>query len=159
NPDGPSCRVWDAATGRPVTDWFGTDFGESVCFSPDSRSVAFASGRELLIYDARTGRPAAPPMPHGHQVKVWHGAFSPDGRRVVPGCLDSQARVWDTTTGRQTVPAMKHAHYADGGSFSPDGRWVLTQCADGTARVWDAASGAPRCDPMRHPAGLSGTSF
>jgi WD40 repeat protein len=159
NTDEPTCRVWDAATGRPVTDWFGTGSGWCICFSPDSRSVAFDSGHALLIHDARTGQPVTPPMTHGHSVKVARGCFSPDGRRIVTGCLDALARVWDTTTGRQTVPAMKHAHYVEPGFFSPDGRWVLTHSADGTARVWDAATGAPRCDPMRHPAGLSGAGF
>ena len=87
-------------------------------------------------------------MQHGHQVLVSAPyGFSPDGRRIVTGCLDTLVRIWDTTTGQQAVPPMKHADYAYA-SFSPDGRWVLSWSSDGTARVWarpPAPRGAIRC--------------
>jgi serine/threonine protein kinase len=159
NPGDATCRVWDAATGRPVTDRLPSDKAYLARFSPDSRLIALANERILRLYDARTGQPASPPMPHGHQVELSSsGSFSPDGRRIVTGCLDSQVRVWDTATGRQVVPAMRYTHYA-GASFSPDGRWVLSRSSDGTARVWDATTGAPRCDPMRHPGGVDEAVF
>jgi WD40 repeat protein/serine/threonine protein kinase len=157
-PGEPTCRVWDATTGRPVTDWFGTAHGETACFSPDSRSVAFDDDNILRILDARTGRPVAPPMPHGALVRVWHRCFSPDGRRVVTGCMDHLVRIWDTRTGQQAVPAMKQRSSC-WGNFSADGRWVVSQSDDGTSQVWDAATGVPRCDQMRHPYGAQLAEF
>jgi WD40 repeat protein/serine/threonine protein kinase len=158
-PDVPTCRIWDAATGRPVTDWFHCFPNAQARFSPDSRFVAFQQMDMLRICDARTGQPATPPMPHGHQVRLdrLHG-FSPDGRRIVTGCHDTLVRIWDTTTGQQTVPVMKHAHHCSA-AFSPDGRRVLSWSYDGTARVWGADTGAPRCDPMRHPAAVESAVF
>jgi WD40 repeat protein/serine/threonine protein kinase len=157
-PGEPTLRVWDAATGQPVTDWFGSAHGETAAFSPDSHSVAFDDMAVLRILDSRTGRPVAPPMPHGSQLRLWGRCFSPDGHQVVTGCLDRLVRVWDIRTGQQVVPAMKHADKT-WGYFSPDGRWVVSQGDDGTAQVWDAATGAPRCDQMRHPGGPQGAEF
>src|SRR5262249_35283037 len=159
SPDVPTCRTWDATTGRPVSDWFHCYPNAQARFSPDSRFIALQHQEVLRIYNARTGQPATPPMPHGHQVFVSAPyGFTPDGRRIVTGCLDSLVRIWDTTTGQQTVPPMKHAHYASA-SFSPDGRWVLSWSNDGTARVWSAPTAAPRCDPMRPPAVVTWAVF
>jgi WD40 repeat protein/tetratricopeptide (TPR) repeat protein len=159
-PDVPSCRIWDATTGRPVTDWLVSRDNWEARFSPDSRFVAVTQEGVLRIYDARTGQPTSPPMPHGPQVGLCLRSFSPDGRRIVTGCQDGAVRIWDTTTGKQTVPAMNHANMIRA-SFSPDGRWVLSWPSAGgdTARVWNAATGAPRCDPMRHPAAVSFAEF
>ncbi len=154
-------RIWDAATGRPVSDWIPPDGLSVGGFSPDSRRVALPSVHSLLILDARTGRPVSPPMPHNHEVTLHPvHSFSPDGRRIVTGCLDGNVRIWDTTSGKLTIPAMKHPNY-NGASFSPDGRWVLSRCMDGdnSVRVWDAATGAPRCDPMHHPSGVYFAEF
>jgi WD40 repeat protein/tetratricopeptide (TPR) repeat protein len=159
---GQPFRIWDAATGRPVSDWIPTHNFALGCFSPDSRRVALPGEHSsFLVYDARTGRPVSPPMAQNHNVTLHPvRSFSPDGRRVVTGCLDGNVRIWDTTTGKLTVPAMKHPTY-NGASFSPDGRWVLSKCwaGDNSARVWDAATGAPRCDPMRHPAPVNFAEF
>ena len=80
--------------------------------------------------------------------------FSPDGRRIVTGCLDSTGAGLGHGDRHETVPAMKHTHWH--GAYiqprRPPGA-VLEQRRD-TARVWDAATGAPRCDPMRHPAAV-----
>ena len=160
-PDDPTCRVWDAATGQPVTDWLPSDLAFYAFFSPDSRLIALPNYRVLQLYDARTGQPASPPMSHGGRATPSStDCFSPDGRRIVTGCLDSLVRVWDTATGKQTVPAMKQTHW-NGALFSPDGHWVLSWSAagDDTARVWNAATGAPRCDPMRHPAPVRDADF
>ena len=154
--------MWDAATGRPVSDWFVmTKRGQTGFFSPDSRLVAVCSGFSLKIHDARTGQPVAPPMPHNHLAHARRAAASaPTGRRIVTGCLDGTVRVWNTTDGKLAVPAMKHTHW-NGASFSPDGRWVLSWSwsGDQTVRIWNAATGAPRCDPMRHPAPVSYAEF
>ncbi len=149
-PDYPTWRVWDAETGLPVTDWMTSDFAVSAHFSPDSKLVAVPNGHNLLIYDARSGRQVAPPMPHGSTPTLTtYNSFSPDSRRVVTGCVDNVARVWDVATGQLTA-SMQHKQWVQA-SFSPDGRRVLTSCTDGTARAWDSKTGAATCDPLHHP--------
>ena len=44
------------------------------------------------VWDASTGDPISPPLPHGGDVT--RVAFSPDGHRLVTGGLDGKARVW-----------------------------------------------------------------
>lgn len=159
--NGLSCRVWDADTGRPVSDWLAFSGAREARFSPDGRSLAVIEGQSLRIYNSRTGRPASPPMGHNHNVRLAPlRSFSPDGRRIVTGGLDRTVRIWNTTTGKLTAPAMNHFHW-NAAAFSPDGHWVLSWswAGDNTARMWNAATGAQRCDPMRHPDALNYAEF
>jgi WD40 repeat protein len=157
------CRVWDAATGRPVLDRFLSHFRHRVIFSPDSRSIVLCNpSNTLRVLDARTGRPNAPPLPLSREIfgdTFGERSFSRDGRRIAVDCLDRVSRVWDMTTGAVIASPPKFSDLNTHSSFSPDGRWVLTACNDGTARVWNADTGALRFDPMRHPAMVHNAVF
>jgi WD40 repeat protein len=107
---------------------------------------------------------------------VWCVSFSPDGRRLVSGSLESAPtsdlrnrellhplRIWDAATGRQLVSW----HANTGGmvqavAFSPDGRELASlgpppsdaagQIADQVIEFWDPESGKQ----LRRIAGSSG---
>jgi WD40 repeat protein len=135
-------RVWDAATGGPVTDWFASDAWNPGCFSRDGRLLAFGRHHgELHIVDARTGLPTGPPIRMGGEFSLSPSdCFSPDGRRIVTGGYT--VRVWDTATGRP-VAVMQQGVW-NWAAFSADGRRVLSSNREG-ARLWNAATGAPLC--------------
>jgi WD40 repeat protein len=93
--DDNAARVWDAATGQPLTPPLrhgGAVF--RVAFSPDGRRLLTASDENTArVWDADTGELLCPPLKH--QGVVLHAAFSPDGRRVVTASTDGTARVWE----------------------------------------------------------------
>ena len=76
-----------------------------------------------------------------HEDAVTHGAFSPEGDRVVTSSFDQTARVWNTADGKALAILEGHKGVLKLAVFSPDGRQILTGSVDGTARVWDAATG------------------
>jgi hypothetical protein len=139
---GPSIRIWDVATSRPV--------GASIprkdeiwafAFRRDGRRLLTAgSDRQAQIWDAETGEPAAAPMLH--ESAVWQAQFSPDGTRVLTSTSRGMARLWDASTGHPlTEPFPDHpvsVHIIMSPSttarFSPDGLRVVLPCADHAAR-------------------------
>jgi hypothetical protein len=91
-----TARVWDAATGAPVTPLLKHGRGLiRVAFSPDGRRVATGGGGgyDARVWDVATGEALGPPLKH--RGWVYHVAFSPDGRRLATTCHDGTARVWN----------------------------------------------------------------
>ena len=69
-------------------------------------------------------------------------AFSPDGKTILTGCQDKEARLWDAATG-QFIGLLEHQGGVTAVAFSPDGKTILTGSLDGTVRLWDADPGQP----------------
>jgi tetratricopeptide (TPR) repeat protein len=154
-----TARVWDAATGQPVTPPLkhnGSVF--HAAFSPDGRCVVTASlDRTARVWDAATGQPITPPLKHGGPVQ--YAALSPNGRCVVTASGDQSARVWDAATGQPVTPPLKHNGWVSHAAFSPDGRCVVTASADQTARVWDVGTGQPLTPRLKHNGVVSHAAF
>jgi WD40 repeat protein/serine/threonine protein kinase len=145
-----TARVWDAASGSPVTPPLKHyDPILYAAFSPDGRRVSTASDDGTArVWDAATGEPVTPPLRHGNKVR-W-ASFSPDGSRLATACWDGTARLWDLAPAGPAVPPLPHRGDLVHLAFRSDGGFIGTASADGTARVWDAATGLPVTPPLRH---------
>jgi WD40 repeat protein len=73
-------RVWDVASGRPVSLMHHQDYIPHVAFSPDSRRVVTISGGKVQVWDAATGQPITPPLLH---PGVQYASFSLNSRGVL----------------------------------------------------------------------------
>jgi WD40 repeat protein/tetratricopeptide (TPR) repeat protein len=101
--------------------------------------------RYKAVITGNQGRPVPP------WVREYLAAsFSPDGRLVVVGCVDSTARILEVATGREVVTPLRHDNWVRAVAFGPDNRRVLTGSHDMTARLWDATTGEPLTPPLRH---------
>jgi WD40 repeat protein/tetratricopeptide (TPR) repeat protein/tRNA A-37 threonylcarbamoyl transferase component Bud32 len=143
-------RVWNAATGDPVTKALQhSQCVRSATFSPDGRWVATACGTtsyppgkgHAQVWDATTGKEVTRPLPH--EGSVAEVVFSPDGQRLVTACQDRKAHVWDVKTGTEVLPPLEHKGAVRSAIFSPDGRRLVTlaEIAANEAKFWDATTG------------------
>jgi WD40 repeat protein len=89
-----AARVWDTATGQPVSPPLAHDGDvRAVAFSADGRCVLTAGeDGAARLWDARTGQPLSPPLRHGG--KILDARFSPDGQVLTAG-EDGTVRTWD----------------------------------------------------------------
>jgi WD40 repeat protein len=146
-----AARVWDAATGRPLSPWLPQrNWVAALAFSPDGKILATGDySHGVHLWDAATGQRVGQPL--RQRDIVLSLAFRPDGRALVAGTAhdwnrDPQARLWDVTTGEPIGEPLKHAGYVVFLAFTPDGRTLVTGSLDNTFRLWDAGTGAPRSD-------------
>jgi hypothetical protein len=76
-----------------------------------------------------------------HEHSVHSVAFSPDGRTLATGSLDTNARLWEVATGKEIATMRGHEQSVQSVAFSPDGRTLATGSWDSTARLWEVATG------------------
>jgi WD40 repeat protein/serine/threonine protein kinase len=129
-------KVWEAGTWKDLFSLVGhTDDVSGVAFSPDGTRLASASGRELIIWDATTGR-----RTRSHSGTDRALAFSPDGARLA-SAADFEVRIRDAVTGEIVRALRGHESRVLGVAFSPDGRLLASASSDMTVRIWDPATG------------------
>ena len=118
-------------------------------FSPDGTKILTGMGlyysatpHAAQLWDAATGVPAGPPLPHG--LAVMDVAFSPDGRALFTGSMDGRLRVWDAATGEpRHDPWTFGPRGARDIAVRPDGRALATTAGANwtSVRIVDVATG------------------
>jgi WD40 repeat protein len=153
-------KVWDANEGALI-DSFQTHEAAvaAVAFSPEGDLLASGSGNShpgfsrmdqradatLCIREMRTGKTFT--LFRSDQDKaVTSVAFSPDGKWLAVGSMDSFIRIWgveQTGDGPSFVRPIHLAHMdgVTGAVFSPDSRWLASGSLDRFVRIWDMRSG------------------
>ena len=156
---GPA-RLIETATGQtvglPLTQrWPQVS---AATFSPDGRHVAiaahdvpYAAGGSTAgtcrIWDAATGRPASPLLPHIN----WVGAiaYRPDGKVLATGDYSGRIHFWDADTTARVGRPFAAGSYVSSLAFSPDGRALAVGTAEPAfVLLWDLEARKPRGAPI-----------
>jgi WD40 repeat protein len=154
-------RVWDTATGKPVSPARGGTLHLGTCaLSADgglSATHVVESG-DLEVWDTATGetRFTVPGLRDLYWVR-----FSPDGTRVAvneayPLC---RVRQWDTRTGKPAGEFAGHINNVMEMAHSPDGAVAATCSRDLSVRLWEAATGRERAVLRGHTGIVNAVAF
>ncbi|WP_336207242.1 nSTAND1 domain-containing NTPase [Nonomuraea sp. LPB2021202275-12-8] len=130
-------RLWDARSGRRLSDVpLDGDTGE-ITFSRDGRSLVTSSGR---LVDVATGRPTGLSYSAGGLEHVTEVAVSPAGGLMATSGGSNRVALWNVRGPAALPPTVQGSpgrieHLA----FAPAGDVLATAGAD-TVRLWDVAS-------------------
>jgi WD40 repeat protein len=173
---GKTARLWEAATGKPVSDPLRSRlFITAVAFSPDGKTFLIASSEwrpqegEIQLWDTAAVKPLGPPLLH--QGLVYAAMFSPDGKLVFAGGLNG-AQLWKADPSKPgDTTILPHKFYVLSLAISGDCKLALTggggkayvstgfqenvwqreeSLGGGEARLWDPTTGKPVTEPLRH---------
>ena len=117
-------RLWDAHSGTPLLRIAAPTGLAAVALDPTGRLVTTANAKDIVLFDAHTGKQLA--VLRQHTDTVTGVAFSPDGSRLVSSSRDHDAIVWATRTLRAVKVLHRHTSFVSGVAFSSDGRWIAT---------------------------------
>jgi WD40 repeat protein len=71
-----------------------------------------------------------------HNSHVRSVGFSPDGRRILSGSLDSTIRQWDVEHGEQIGDSLNHGGQVICSEYSPTGDTMMSAGRDGAIVLW-----------------------
>ena len=91
-------QLRNISKGEKVTSQSLKQLCRQFAFSPDSRFLAVAFRQKARVWDIASDTPLCPELNHPDDVTCI--AMSPDGKWVLTGCEDGQARLWDIQTGK-----------------------------------------------------------
>jgi WD40 repeat protein len=112
----------------------------SVAFSPDSKTLAFAGGDQLVnVWDIASKQTKG--SYKGHKGSVYGLTFSPDGKTIASSSTDQTVIIRDAATGSIKQTLKGHTDYVTGVAFSPDGKTIASASDDGTVKLWTVATG------------------
>jgi WD40 repeat protein len=77
----------------------------------------------------------------GHSAWVNNLCISADGKFLITGSYNKQAKLWDLTAGKQIRTFSGHSDYITTVSISPDNSNAITGSTDKTAILWDLNTG------------------
>jgi WD40 repeat protein/serine/threonine protein kinase len=145
--DASQVVLWDLRSGR----WRELASPEAGCypalaFSPDGHALAVSCGHgggpypgpgwgAIQLFDMASGKRTA--RLTGHAVVVQWVTFTPDGKTLISGDVESTVKVWDMATGQERLNLRAGTHLA----LSPDGNTLAAVRVGRDLNLWDVATG------------------
>ncbi len=173
--DDPCVRLIEVPSGKEVRRFpCAGDPQRSVAFSPDGQLLVSGSGytgdgsraESIRLWEVATGKllhqlkPPRTAKERGGGIRAL--AFSPDGRLLASGDMDSDAvHLWDMATGKMRWQVHCHRPYgASALGFSPDGHTLATTSfRDKTIGLWEVRSGQSRGSIIGHTDWVGSLAF
>ena len=135
-----SVKIWDIATyqclhtlrGHKKTVW-------SVCYAPDSKTLASAGGVYVRIWETITYQCLR--TLQGHEYGVNSVVFSPDSRTLASASDDRSIKLWNTNTGKCVRTLQGHNGTVWDVCYAPDGKTLASAGEDSLVKIWDTSTG------------------
>ncbi len=134
-----TATVWDSARGEVLKRWAAHEgkSANAAAVSADGSTVLTASWDKTLRTWSAAGEPRDT---FTHELGVYHGALSPDGRLAAAAPTDKSVVVWETGSGTRRATLTGHTKNVQMVAFGPDSNVLASAAADGL-RLWDAGTG------------------
>jgi WD40 repeat protein len=157
----PIIRIWDLRRDALPVCCKGHRGAMRATHTLSSAEVTFHTpdGQILRVPLAEQSRLWRTPDKGQHGGGVNAVSFSPDGRRIASGGVDSAVKMWNSRTGQLLADCRRHKGEVTCVAFSPDGRHVASGSSDTSVKIWDGTTGSLVADCCEHRGRVAGIVF
>jgi WD40 repeat protein len=156
-------RLFDVVSRKEISLFLGQyslvlDFFYSVdfvCFSPDGRLLAGASGGVIKLWDVLGYKETATLEPSSWANCI---SFSPDGKFLASGCNDGTVKLWDVAGLKEITTLVGHSGNVNSVCFNPDSK-ILASASSGEIKLWDASGYKEITTLLEYSGSIYSTSF
>jgi WD40 repeat protein len=125
------------ATARLGSTRFRAEVIVSLAYTPDGKTLIAASLKDIVFWDAATGRELLRLRAAGRQVTGL--ALSPDGKTIACGSMDEKFKhslqLWDVAKQEKVFEQLGPRSH--GLRWSGDSKTLAQECGDGKVHLWD----------------------
>lgn len=112
---------------------------DSIEFSHDGQTIAITSGKNIQIYNLKTGEEID--IIKGNSWGVNSVVISPNGKIMASGGSDDTIRLWDLATRKEILTLKGHNLGVNSVVFTPDSKTLISGGWDNTIKIWNVATG------------------
>jgi WD40 repeat protein len=142
-------KIWARPTNVQTQKIAVATAGKALAISPDRKWLAAASGNNVLLIEAASGKTVR--TLSGHAGPVTAVRFTPDNTKLFSGSADKTVRIWNVADGAaagqietlQPIAAL---------TLVAAGKQVVTAGGDNLIYVWDPAAPPPKAPEVKKEA-------
>ena len=140
--DDKKLRVWNLASQERVLLVDVAEVMRTTEFSPDGEQLVVACmNGNVMVFDVQSGDRVH--RLDSHRTGVHVARWSPDGRWIASGSIDTRVVIWDAVNGGEPTRVLNgHRDSVRGLCWSPDGSRLATGGDDRKVKIWNASTGA-----------------
>ncbi|KAF9202010.1 hypothetical protein BGZ49_007804 [Haplosporangium sp. Z 27] len=137
-----SLRLWNIETSECIRILSGQEsYILGIRFSPDVKQLSMTTEKGIKTWEVATGDELW--AIEKTEIRWMPAVYSPDGRHIAYGAVDSTLRLLDPKTGKVRLELQEHSNSICSIDFSGDNTQVATASQDRTVRLWDPQTGTP----------------
>ncbi|MDJ0696226.1 WD40 repeat domain-containing protein [Mastigocoleus sp. MO_188.B34] len=141
---GYSNRIWTLAV-SPVAKLSKNVETRYIASTQNEEIICLASGSDdgnIRLWDAATGK--CYKTLSGHQGRIRHISFSPDGKILASASHDRTIKLWDVNTGECLTTWRGHTDWVWSVIFTQNNHTLVSASDDHTVLVWDTRTNQSR---------------
>jgi WD40 repeat protein len=109
-----------------------------IAVAPDGRTLGYADGSTIKLWDLRTSKQIA--TLRAHKMPVVWASFSADGKELGTAC-NLLRKLWDVSTFQEKRALPRQMKWVEATCFSNDLKTLAMPTPEGRIRLWSTDSG------------------